>query len=164
MELRKRRRDRQDAGGNADGDGERVVDQERRRGDQTRIVSDVLLGDDVRAAAGRVGVDRLTVREGDDGEQCGDDQADRDRVDERAEARDHEGREDEVGGVGDRRQGVGGQHRQAGDARQALVVGEVRWNRLADKEALDRKRGAFRHSRALIGGYARRASVYRRRG
>ena len=80
-------------------------------------------------------MDRLPVRERDDGEQRRDDEADRDRVRERADAGDDERREDEVGGVGDRRQRVGRQDREPGDARQALVMRHARRDRLAEQQS-----------------------------
>ena len=113
IELWKRRRDREDAGGDADRDRQRVVHQQRRRRNQPGGRPDVLLRDDVGAAAGRVGVNRLPIGEGDDRQQRRDDEADRHRVDERAHARDDERGQDEVGRVGDRRQRVGRQHGQA---------------------------------------------------
>ena len=67
--ARQRRRDGEHAGRDADRDGQRVVDEERRRGDEAGALPDVLLGDDVRAAARRIGVDRLAVGKRDDGEQ-----------------------------------------------------------------------------------------------
>ena len=86
-------------------------------------------------------MDRLPVRERDNRQQRRDDETDRDRVDEGADAGDDERGQDEVGRVGHRRERVGRQHRQSGDARQAFVVCEVRRNRLAEKEMLERKRG-----------------------
>ena len=47
-------------------DGQRVVDQQRRGRNQAGVVADVLLRDDVGAAAGRVRVNRLPVGKGDD--------------------------------------------------------------------------------------------------
>ena len=96
----------QNASGNTHRDGQRVVDQQRGRGDQAGVVADVLFRDDVRAAAGRVGMNRLTIRERDDGEQRRDDEADGDRVGERPDAGNDQRREDEVGRVGDGRQRI----------------------------------------------------------
>ena len=45
--------------------------------------------------------------------------------------------QDFLGRVGDRRQRVGRQHGEAGDPRQALVMREVRGDRLADEEPLE---------------------------
>ena len=63
------------AGRDADRHGQHVVDEQRRRRDEAGVRSDVLLGDDVRAAPARVGVDRLPVGKGDHQQQRGDDEA-----------------------------------------------------------------------------------------
>ena len=78
---------------------------------------------------------------------------------ERGDAGDDERREDEVGGVRDRRQRVGREHRQARDARQALVMRERRRNRFADEESFERERGVVRHPRASPMDASRCASV-----
>jgi hypothetical protein len=51
VELRKRGRNRQHTGRDAHRDRQRVVDEQRRGGDQSGVRADVLLGDDVGAAA-----------------------------------------------------------------------------------------------------------------
>ena len=61
-------RDRKHAGRHRDRDREHVVDEQRRRRNQAGQRAEVLLGDDVRAAAGLVGLDGLGVREDDDPE------------------------------------------------------------------------------------------------
>ena len=122
------------------------VDEQRRRGNQSGAVTDVFLRDDVSAAAGRVGVNRLPVREGHNSEQRGDDKADRNGVAERADTGNDQRREDEVGGVCDRRQRVGRQHGQSRNARQALVMRHARGDRLADQQPFERKGSSlFRH-------------------
>ena len=68
-----RRLHRQHAAGDGHGDGQDVVGEQRRAGHQRRRLAEVGLGHDVGAAARRVGVDRLAVREDDDEEQDGDD-------------------------------------------------------------------------------------------
>ena len=60
--------------GDRDGDGQRVVDQQRRPGDQAGQDAEVVLADDVGAAAVGVGVDRLAVAEDHDGQQRHDQQ------------------------------------------------------------------------------------------
>src|SRR6266851_2553560 len=51
------------------------------------------------------------------------------------------------GGVRDRRQRVGREHRQAGGARQPFVMREMRRDRLADEKPFDlRKNSLFRHA------------------
>ena len=64
-----RRLDRQHAAGDRHGDGEDVVGQQRRPGDERRRLAEVLAGHDVGPAARRVGVDRLAVRDDDDHQQ-----------------------------------------------------------------------------------------------
>ena len=78
---------RRHTGGDADRHGQHVVDEQRRRGDEGGRLSDVLLRDDVGAAAARVGMDGLPVREDDNGQNRGDDKGDRRRKGERADAR-----------------------------------------------------------------------------
>ena len=55
-----------DAGGDADGHVQHVVDHQRRGGEQAGAGAEVLLGDGVGAAAARVGADRLAVGEVED--------------------------------------------------------------------------------------------------
>ena len=55
----------------------------------------------------------------------------------RGDAADQQDAQDLLGGVGDRRQRVGRQHRQPGDAGQPFVVGVVRRNARADEHALE---------------------------
>ena len=50
-ERRQERRDREDPGGDGDGDREHVVRQERRSSDEARNRAEVLACDDVGAAA-----------------------------------------------------------------------------------------------------------------
>ena len=61
MDLGDRRRDRGDAGGGADCDGQRVVHDEGRAGDQPRRDAEVLHRHLVGAAALGVGANRLPV-------------------------------------------------------------------------------------------------------
>jgi len=61
FESGKRRQDGQDSGRDADRNGQGVIHEQRRGGDESRRRSDVFFGDDVRAASGRVGVNRLPV-------------------------------------------------------------------------------------------------------
>ena len=65
-----------DAGRNADGDIEDVVHHERGAGEESDPRTEVLAGDGIGAAAGRVGFDRLPIREIDHREEddngCGD--------------------------------------------------------------------------------------------
>ena len=56
-----------------------------------------------------------------------------------ASAADDEHPQDFLGRVGDRRQGIGGEDGKARNARQALVMREVRGDRVADQEPLERR-------------------------
>ena len=51
--------------------------------------------------------------------------------------------QDFFGGVRDRRQRIGRQHREAGDPREPFVMREMRRDRLADDEPLDLREEAF---------------------
>ena len=110
-----------DTGGDGDGDGERVVDDERRRGDEARVGAEVRPGDGVGAAAHRIGVDDLAVREdqdrqeGDDGDRDGEDEV------QGPGARHGQHEDDRLGPVGDRGQCVERQGRQALDRGDPLL-------------------------------------------
>src|SRR2546422_44089 len=69
----------------------------------------VLLRDGGGAAAGGIGVDLWPVREGDDSQQRGDEEADGNRVAGGGGARHNQRRDDEVGSIRHRRQRVGRQ-------------------------------------------------------
>ena len=112
------------------GDGQHVVDEQRRGGDQRRDPAEVRLGHRVRPAAGRIGDADLAVAEGDDPEQDRDRDADLDREAERraADAREQEREDDLLGRVGGRRDRVRAEDRERLLLRQALadllLVGE----------------------------------------
>ena len=59
-------------------------------------------------------------------------------------------RDDVIGCVGDRREGVGREHSKTGNARQAFVMRQVRRNRLAEEETLQSRGrdGFFSHADA----------------
>ncbi|MFT3853954.1 MAG: hypothetical protein QM733_14605 [Ilumatobacteraceae bacterium] len=132
--------DRQHATGDADGDGEDVVDEQRRAGDERRDRPEVLLGDDVAAATARVGEDRLAVAGDDDHQQDTDDDGDRHELGERRQADpgladEHD--EDLVGRVCRRRDRVAGEHRQGDLLGDPLVALVGRRDRLADEDTFD---------------------------
>ena len=87
-EERQRGDDVVDAGGHRHGDGEHVVDEQGGCDDEAGLLAEVLVGDLVVAAAGRVRLDELAVR-GDDG----DEQHDDGRGDPRREAQERESAE-----------------------------------------------------------------------
>ena len=59
---------------------------------------------------------------------------------------DHHDAQNFFGGVRDRRERVGGQHRQSRDARQALVVSVCSGNGAADKQPLQARKGSDGHA------------------
>jgi len=129
----------EDASGDADGDREDVVDQQRCPGNQRRHLAEVLAADHIRAATGRVGVDRLAIAHHHDHHQDADDDRNRDEVPERRRAnaglqqQDHQ---DFVGCVCRRRDRVGGEDRQGDQFAQPLMLLFLRRHRLADEEFL----------------------------
>ncbi len=137
------------ARGDRDGDGEDVVDEERRRRDEARQPSEVVLGDDVGAAARLVGVHRLRVGEDDDRQHCCDHDGDRhDQAGRRRRGCDQHD-EPRLGRVGHRRQRVGGEDRQGELLRDERVVHLAARARAADERPLpgDRAFGDVRGSR-----------------
>src|SRR5205823_6557046 len=112
------------AGRDRHGHGQDVVDEQRRAGDQRRVLPEILAADDVGTAAAGIGKDRLAVGRDDDGQQDGDDDRDRDEV---VEAEGQAGptyggdEQDLLGGVRRRGDGVRGERRQ-GDALGQEVV------------------------------------------
>ena len=58
-----------DAGSDARGDGQDVVDEERRRCDEAELDADVVFRDDIRSASARIGEDGLDIGDRDDDEQ-----------------------------------------------------------------------------------------------
>ena len=75
------------------GHGEDVVGEQRRGRDEPRHRPEIVLRDGVRAAAARIGEDRLAIRQPDEHQQPDDDRRDRERRSDsaaRAEHREHE--------------------------------------------------------------------------
>ncbi len=125
------------AGGDGDGDGERVVDDQRRGGDEAGVPPEVGAGDGVGPAAHRVGVDDLAVGEDEDGQES--DDGDRDGQDEvqgtRAGHRQHE--DDGLGSVGHRREGVERERRESLDGSDPFLARAPRRPRWADQQVPD---------------------------
>ncbi len=80
QKRRKGRHQRADAGGDADGDVQNVVEHQRGAARQPPHHAEVRLGDGVRTASARVRGDRLTVGKIDDEEHRDDDREDRPHV------------------------------------------------------------------------------------
>jgi hypothetical protein len=138
VQRRERRRDRGDAGGDADGHRQRVIDQERCGGGQARHRTEVVARNDVSAASARKREDRLAKRER-DGDQQDRDQ-DRDRLRERhgGQAADHQDAEHFLGGVGDRGERVRGQDRETAEDPELVMAGLVRRDWAADDHPFER--------------------------
>ena len=116
---------------------EHVVGQERRRRGQGREDAEVVLRDQVGAAPLGVGRHRLPVRDDDDGQQRRDAERDGKRVAEGRAAGENENQQDLFGGVRDRRQRVGREHRERDRLPEALVPGLGKRHRCADEQALE---------------------------
>ena len=141
--------ERRDAGSHADGDRQHVVDEKRGRRNQTGERPEVLLRDDVGAAAAGIRVDRLSIREDDDGQRDGDDNADRRGQAQGGDTADQQHAEDFLGRVGDRRERVRREHRQTRHTGQALVMGLVRRDGRAHEDALELEQERFVGHRTL---------------
>ncbi len=111
------------ARGHAHRDRQHVVDEQRGPGDEPGHLAQVVLGDDVGAAALGIGQDGLPVRADHDRDQHRDREPDRNRVDERGGARDHQDQQDLLGGVRHRGERVGREDRERGRLREPLVPG-----------------------------------------
>jgi hypothetical protein len=103
-----------DSGGDAHRDGQDVIDQEGRPGHQAREGADVLLCDDVGTSSPGVGMDGLAIREGHHQQQAGDDRTDRCDQPKGARPGEDQRAQDFLGGIGHRRERIGGKHGKAG--------------------------------------------------
>jgi hypothetical protein len=134
QERRCRRHERADAGRDADGDVQDVVERERRTGEQRGPLAEVLLGDCVRASAVRVRADRLQVREKHDEQEHDDRRADRHDVREAERAERQEQRERRLRAVGGRRQRVEAEDGHARERADLLLVFFARREATAEDE------------------------------
>src|SRR5205823_8900155 len=112
LERGRQRSDREDARSDRDGYREHVVGQQRGGADEARKSAEVVLGDDVGAAARLVGLHRLAIRRDNDREQRRD--RDRDGEDEMHRPGRGGNQHDKrgLGRIGHRRERVGGEDRQ----------------------------------------------------
>ena len=94
------------AGRDADRDRQHVIDHERCGGDQARPDAEVGLGDGVGAAAGRVFVDDLLIRQREDRQQEHDGDADRNGIAQRGGPDQDQDQQDFLRRVGDGGKGV----------------------------------------------------------
>jgi hypothetical protein len=136
-QRRHRRRQCEDPGGDRDGDGQHVVGEQRGRADEARQLAEVLLRDDVRAAARLVRPHGLPVGEDDDREQPGDRERKREDDVRRGGGRGDEHDECRLGRVRHRGQRVGREDRQRERLRQQRLVQLARRHRAADDDPLD---------------------------
>ncbi len=128
----------EDTGRDRNGNGEDVVDEQRRGGDEARQGPEILFRDDVCPAARLVRLDGLDVGEHDDREHCRDGQ--RDRQDEvgGSERRGDENRERRFRGVRNRGERVRREDRQSQGLRQQRFVDVACCARRADDDSLQR--------------------------
>ncbi len=126
------------AGRYAHGHRQHIVDEEGGARDEPGQRSQIVLGDDVRAAALRVGENGLPVRAHDHGDEGGDGEADGNRVVEGHRPREDENEQDLFRGVGDGGERVRRENRQRGGLGEPLVTGLRRRQRASDKNFLKR--------------------------
>ena len=130
--------DRRDTGGNADRDGQHVIDEQRRARGQARAPAQILERNDIGAAAVRIRAYRLPVGCGhNDDEKCyyaGDGK----RIVEIVRAGEQQDEQNLLGGVGARRERVRGEDRERLQLRQALVRHLSGRERAAENYSFDR--------------------------
>jgi hypothetical protein len=123
--------------GDRDGDGEGVVDEQGAGDGQSGVLAEVHRRDLVVAPAGGIGADVLPVA-GHDRQQDDDDgETDPRRHRVRGDTGDRQGQEDLLGGVGDRRHGVGGEHGEGDPLREQGAGQAVAALRSSDHEPLE---------------------------
>ena len=131
-------RDRGDAGGSRDGDGQHVVDEERRCRDESRDDAVVLARDEVAAAAVWVCADDARLRQDDDREDEHDRDRDRHREREGRRPRESKNAHGLFGRVRGRRDVVGREDRQARCDADAFLPFGLGLQALADQKAQGR--------------------------
>ena len=136
-QLRDRRRDRRHAGSRRHCHGQDVVDDQRRAGEQAGVDADVRLRDVVSAAATRIRLDQLHVREGNDRRQRRDGHGDGHGVVQRASTREDQHQENFLRRVRGGREVVGGEDGQRLHLAQTLVRQVRRGDRSAQDDVTD---------------------------
>ncbi len=136
-EVGEDRRERGDTGGDRDGDGQHVIDQQSAGSDEAREWSQVVAGHDVGTTAGGVGLDRLLIAGDDDRQDDDDDDGDRQRQGERCRAGQNQHAHDLLRRIGRGGDVVRGEDCQPGDYVDALMGLVSRRYRSADQHALD---------------------------
>ena len=120
-QLRQQRADGLGPRHQADGSGQRVVDQQGRCSNQADVAAEVFAHHHIGAAAIGIGRDRLAVGEHHDRDQGDDRHGDRHRKPEGCTASQHQHAQGGFRCVGHRGEGIGGQDRQGLDVGQTLI-------------------------------------------
>ena len=131
-----RRDDVVDAGGDRHGDRHDVVDEQRRGDDEPGLLAEVLAGDLVVAAARRVGLDQLAVREHDDEQQHDDRERDPRPEGEEPEPADQQDHQQLLRRVRHRGERVAREDRQREVLGEQLPLELVGGERIADQPVL----------------------------
>ena len=132
-------------------DGQDVVDEERSGGDEARERAEVVLRDDVGAAARLVRPDRLRVREDDDREHDRDRDRDREHETERRRRRRRRGRPSLPRSHSNRRQRVRREDRKRERLRDQCLVHLAGGPRAPDERRASRRRGPRAASSWVLG-------------
>ncbi len=155
QELWKRRGEGGHPGGHAHGHGQHVVDQKRGGGHQPRGRAEVGAGHDVGAAARRIRVDGLLIRDGDHHEEAGDGHGHRHGQMGRGHAGQDEHEQDLFRRIRHGGERIGGEDGEGDALREPLVARLGQGHRPPDQPALQqagvhgrRERGAPRWVRS----------------
>ena len=138
LQSRHGRLKRADAGGNGDGDIEKVIQKQRRGGNQTGGLSEILLGYCVRTAAVRIGGQRLAIRKMQNRQQnqnCDDNFADVGKPD-NPEGREYRKRRFRT--IGGRAKGIQTKNRNAAERADPLLFSFRSFQRSAEKDSENR--------------------------
>jgi hypothetical protein len=132
LEMGEGRDQRAHSCGDPHGRVQDVVDHQRRRGEQARVRAQVLRSNRVASPAVGVGVDRLQVREEDDGQQANDREADGNDALNPCEAEGDEKCQRGFGTIRSRAKGIKTEDGNAGDRTDVLRTLFRGCERLAD--------------------------------
>ncbi len=156
VELRYGGRHRRDRCGNTHRNRQHIVGQQRGAGGERRELAKIVLGDDIRATALRIGFDRLPVGDPDDDQQRHNGRANRQALGKRQQAAGHEEHpQDLFRGIGDGRKRIRREHCERFRIGKSLVIGRGRRHRRADQDAFDALKSPANRSarfRGIFGG------------
>ena len=124
-QLRQQRADGLGPRHQADGSGQRVVDQQGRCSDQAHVAAEVLAHHHIGAAAIGIGRDRLAVGEHHNRDQGDDRHGDRHRQPKGGTASQHQHTQGGFRCIGHRGEGIGSQDRQGLNVGQPLISGGI---------------------------------------